>query len=68
MARKSAAAVEVEPVEVDYLVPVPAPSPTQARDLFDGPVVPLLLGAMAIAGVAGAVIDGAGMVARAVRR
>jgi hypothetical protein len=30
--------------------------------------VPLLLGVMAIAGVAGAVIDGAGMIGRAVRR
>jgi hypothetical protein len=47
---------------------VAPPSLSQARDPFDGPIVPLLLGAMAIAGVAGAVIDGVGMAARAVRR
>jgi hypothetical protein len=37
-------------------------------DPFDGPVVPLLLGAMAVAGAIGAVIDGVGMFGRAVRR
>jgi hypothetical protein len=39
-----------------------------ASDPFAGPVAPLLYGALAIAGVAGAVIDGAGMLGRAIRR
>jgi hypothetical protein len=52
----------------DLFEVVAPPSPSQARDPFDGPVVPLLLGAMAVAGAIGAVIDGVGMVGRAVRR
>ena len=53
---------------VGDLEPVPPPTEAQARDPFDGPVVPLLMGAMFVAGVAGAVVDGVGMAARTIRR
>jgi hypothetical protein len=53
---------------VGDLEPVPPPTEAQARDPFAGPVVPLLYGALAIAGVAGAVLDGVGMVGRTIRR
>jgi hypothetical protein len=52
----------------DFLEPVPPPTAAQARDPFDGPVVPLLMGALFVAGVAGAVVDGVGMAARTIRR
>jgi hypothetical protein len=54
--------------DAELFAAVAPPSSSQARDPFDGPVVPLLLGAMAVAGAVGAVIDGVGMIGRAVRR
>ena len=53
---------------IDDFEPVPPPTAAQARDPFGGPVVPLLMGAMLVAGVAGAVVDGVGMAARTIRR
>jgi hypothetical protein len=55
--------------QVRYLVADrPGPELEPQSETLPGAVVPLLYGVMAIAGVAGAVIDGVGMAARAVRR